>query len=124
LIRATLESIAYQTRDVLEVMLKEAGASIKKMRVDGGAAKNNWLMQFQADILNLPVERPFYLETTSLGVGFLAGLGVGYWKEEEISHLWKKEAVFLPRMEKETRKKLYTGWKEAVACLLSSNSHF
>jgi len=119
LIRATLESIAYQTRDVLEVMLKEAGISIEKIRVDGGAAKNNWLMQFQADILNLPVERPFYLETTSLGVGFLAGLGVGYWKEEEISHRWKKEAVFLPRMKKETREKLYTGWKEAVAHILS-----
>jgi len=119
IIRATLESIAYQTKDVLEVMRKEAGIAIKKIRVDGGAAKNDWLMQFQADILDLPVERPLYLETTSLGAGFLAGLGIGYWKEKEILHLWKREAVFLPRMKKETSEKLYAGWKEAVAHILT-----
>ncbi len=121
LIRATLESIAYQTKDILEVMLKETGICIEKIRVDGGAAKNNWLMQFLADILNLPVERPLYLETTSLGAGFLAGLGIGYWKKEEISHLWKREAIFLPQMRKEKREKLYTGWKKAVARILTSN---
>ncbi len=122
LIRATLESIAYQTKDILEVMLKETDISIERIRVDGGAAKNNWLMQFQADILNLPVERPLHLETTSLGIGFLAGLGIDYWKEGEIPHLWKREAIFFPRMGKEKREKLYTGWKKAVARILSSNS--
>jgi len=121
LVRATLESIAYQTKDVLEVMLQEAGVSIKEIRVDGGAAKNDWLMQFQADISNLPVERPLHIETTSLGVGFLAGLGIGYWKEKEILHLWKREAVFLPRMRKETREKLYGGWEKAVSRILTSS---
>ena len=114
IVRATLESIAYQTKDVLDVMCREAGVAIKGIRVDGGAAQNDWLMQFQANILNLPLERPRYMETTSLGVGFLAGLGVGYWAEEQISHLWKKKCVFHPHMGEEARKKLYTGWKEAV----------
>lgn len=121
LVRATLESIAYQTKDILRVMLQEAGVSIRRIRVDGGAAKNDWLMQFQADILDLPVERPLYVETTSLGVGFLAGLGIGYWKEKEILHLWKREAVFLPQMRKETRKRLYVGWQKAVARILTSS---
>jgi len=119
-VRATLESIAYQTKDVLEVMAEESGTSIEKIRVDGGAAKNNWLMQFQADILNIPIERPLYLETTSLGAGFLAGLGAGFWKEEEISNLWKKETIFYPKMEDKVREKLYTGWKKAVFRVLSS----
>ncbi|MCK4926057.1 glycerol kinase GlpK [Candidatus Aerophobetes bacterium] len=121
LVRATLESIAYQTKDILRVMLQEAGVSIRRIRVDGGAAKNDWLMQFQADILDLPVERPLYVETTSLGVGFLAGLGIGYWKEKEILHLWKREAVFLPQMRKETRERLYVGWQKAVARILTSS---
>ena len=72
--------------------------------------------------VNLPVERPLCLETTSLGIGFLAGLGIDYWKEGEISHLWKREATFLPRIQKEKREELYTGWKRAVARILSSNS--
>jgi len=118
-VRATLESIAYQTRDVLEVMVEESGTSIEKIRVDGGAAKNNWLMQFQADVLNVPVERPLYLETTSLGAGLLAGLGVGFWKEEEISNLWKKETTFYPKMEDKKRERLYAGWRKAVARVLS-----
>jgi len=121
LVRATLESIAYQTKDILQVMLQEAGVSIKKIRVDGGAAKNDWLMQFQADILDLPVERPLYIETTSLGVGFLAGLAIGYWEEKEILHLWKREAVFLPQMRKEARERLYGGWQKAVARILTSS---
>ncbi|GAI38455.1 unnamed protein product [marine sediment metagenome] len=102
-------------------MLQEAGVSIRRIRVDGGAAKNDWLMQFQADILNLPVERPLYIETTSLGVGFLAGLGIGYWEEKEILHLWKREAVFFPQMRKETRERLYVGWQKAVARILTSS---
>ena len=120
LVRATLESIAYQTKDILTLMLEEAGISVDGIRVDGGAAKNDWLMQFQADILNLPIERPFTTETTSLGAGFLAGLSAGFWKEEEIKNLWRRETVFLPRMAQEKREKLYAGWKEAVTRVLSS----
>lgn len=119
-VRAALESIAYQTKDILEVMLDDKNISIDRIRVDGGAAKNNWLMQFQADILNLPVERPVCLETTSLGAAFLAGLGAGYWDEDAIQHLWKKETVFYPGMEKNLRKKLYAGWKRAVEQTLST----
>jgi len=120
IVRATLESIAYQSRDILEVMCKEVGIPIKKIRVDGGAAKNDWLMQFQADILNIPVERPYYMETTSIGVGFLAGLSIDYWGKEQISLLWKKQSVFSPQMGEETREKLYRGWKKAVNCILTS----
>jgi len=114
IVRATLESIAYQSRDILEVMCKEVGIPIKKIRVDGGAAKSDWLMQFQADILNIPVERPYYMETTSIGVGFLAGLSIDYWGKEQISLLWKRQSVFSPQMGEETREKLYRGWKKAV----------
>ncbi len=121
LVRATLESIAYQTKDILRAMLQEAGVCIRRIRVDGGAAKNDWLMQFQADILDLPVERSLCIETTSLGVGFLAGLGIGYWEEKEILHLWKRETVFLPQMREETREELYEGWREAVARILTSS---
>ncbi|MBE0477644.1 glycerol kinase GlpK [Candidatus Aerophobetes bacterium] len=122
IVRATLESIAYQTKDVLKVMLEEAGIFIDKIRVDGGAAKNNWLMQFQADILNLPVERPIYLETTSLGAAFLAGLGAGCWSEKDIEGVWKQEAVFYPKMEEKLRKKLYAGWKKAVERIRNTHS--
>jgi len=120
IVRATLESIAYQSRDILEVMCKEVGIPIKKIRVDGGAAKSDWLMQFQADILNIPVERPYYMETTSIGVGFLAGLSIDYWGKEQISLLWKRQSVFSPQMGEETREKLYRGWKKAVNCILTS----
>ena len=118
-IRATLESIAYQTRDVIDVMSREAGISLSKLKVDGGVSQNNWLMQFQADILNIPVERPYYMETTSTGAGYIAGVSVGYWKKEEISHLWKKDRIFVPRMQEKTREKLYEGWKEAVKRILT-----
>ena len=113
LARATLEAIAYLTRDVIEEMEKLVG--IKELRVDGGATANDFLMGFQADILNRRVVRPVVKETTALGAAYLAGLAVDYWESlEEISNLWKAERVFEPTMDEETRKRLYHGWKEAV----------
>jgi len=123
IIRATLESIAYQTRDVLEVMEADASQKLKKLRVDGGAAKNDFLMQFQSDILGIPVERPVVLETTALGAALLAGLTVGFWKnKEELTHLWKRGASFTPQMDNEKRETLYTGWKRAVSRVLNKEA--
>lgn len=117
LIRATLESIAYQTCDVLRAMEKDAGVSLKSLQVDGGASANNFLMQFQADILNAQVVRPRCIETTALGAAYLAGLAVGYWKDrEEIRRNWQRDTVFEPHMEKEKRFRLLEGWERAVAC--------
>jgi glycerol kinase len=114
--RAVLESIAYQTRDVAEVMSADAGIPIKELRVDGGASANDFLMQFQADILDVRVDRPAMVETTALGAAFLAGMGVGYWKgSEEVGRARKVERVFEPSMSEQDRKALYRGWKEAVA---------
>ncbi|ADT83203.1 glycerol kinase GlpK [Thermococcus barophilus] len=111
--RATLEAIAYLTKDVIGEMEKEV--PIKELRVDGGATKNNFLMQFQADILGKTVIRPVVQETTALGAAYLAGLAVGYWESlEEIGELWKVEKVFEPKMNEKEREKLYRGWKEAV----------
>ncbi len=115
IIRATLESIAYQSRDVLEAMEADSGIELKKMRVDGGAAMNDFLMQFQADILGSEVERPEINETTALGAAYLAGLAVGYWKnKEELIEKWKKDKDFKSEMTEEKREKLYKGWKKAV----------
>jgi len=115
-----LESIAYQVRDVFEAMKKEAKIKVEKLRVDGGAAENNWLMQFQADILGIPVERPVVSETTSLGAALLAGLTIGFWKEQrELAALWKRDALFQPKMDEERRENLYKGWKKAVSRVLS-----
>ena len=123
IIRATLEAIAYQVRDVLEVMERESGMRIKTLKVDGGAAKNDFLMQFQADILNVPVERPAVLETTSLGAAFLAGLAMGFWKDtDELSSLWKRDVLFVPRMDEKKRESLYKGWRRAVRCILEKKS--
>lgn len=114
-IRATLESLCYQTRDVLEAMEKDSGINVETLRVDGGAVKNNFLMQFQADIVNMPVERPEVNETTALGAAYLAGLAVGFWKsKDEIKQRWKLETEFKPELEEEEREKLYKGWKTAV----------
>ncbi|USG99441.1 glycerol kinase GlpK [Thermococcus argininiproducens] len=111
--RATLEAIAYLTRDVIEEM--EKLIQVKELRVDGGATKNDFLMQFQADIINKNVIRPVVQETTSLGAAYLAGLAVEYWESlEEIRNLWKIERTFEPVMDEEKRKRLYAGWKEAV----------
>ena len=113
LARATLEAIAYLTRDVIEEMEKLVG--IKELRVDGGATANDFLMKFQADILNRRVVRPVVKETTALGAAYLAGLAVDYWESlDEIKRLWKAERVFEPTMDEETRERLYRGWKEAV----------
>ncbi|CAD5243791.1 glycerol kinase GlpK [Thermococcus camini] len=113
LARATLEAIAYLTRDVVEEMERLVG--IKELRVDGGATANDFLMQFQADILNRRVVRPVVKETTALGAAYLAGLAVDYWESlEEIKNLWRAERVFEPKMDEETRERLYRGWKEAV----------
>jgi len=115
IIRATLESIAYQSRDVLEAMEADSGIELKKMRVDGGAAMNDFLMQFQADILGSEVERPEINETTALGAAYLAGLAVGFWKnKEELIEKWKKDKDFKSEMPEAKREKLYKGWKKAV----------
>jgi glycerol kinase len=114
-IRATLESLAYQTKDVLGAMEADAGIQLKKLRVDGGATANNFLMQFQADILGVPVERPVVLETTALGAAYLAGLAVGFWEgKNEISNKWKCERVFQVEMDDARRTELYNGWVKAV----------
>lgn len=115
IIRATLESIAYQSRDVLEAMEADSGIELKKMRVDGGAAMNDFLMQFQADILDSEVERPEINETTALGAAYLAGLAVGFWEnKEELIEKWKQDKDFKSEMSADRRKKLYKGWKKAV----------
>jgi len=114
-IRATLESLAYQTKDVLSAMEQDSGIALKTLRVDGGAVQNNFLMQFQSDILNVPVERPIISETTALGAAYLAGLAVGYWEsQEEIAKQWAIDNKFEPGMSDSEREKLYEGWKKAV----------
>lgn len=115
IIRATLESIAYQTRDVLEAMQEDSGIELKLLKVDGGAVANNFLMQFQSDILNVPVERPQVIETTALGAAYLAGLAVGFWQgEEDIADNWQLDRQFTPQMSQAEREYLYSGWKKAV----------
>jgi glycerol kinase len=114
IIRATLESLAYQTKDVLAAMESDSGIHLQSLRVDGGAVVNNFLMQFQADILNVKVERPQVTETTALGAAYLAGMAVGFWSKEEIVNNSQLEAIFTPNMCGETREKLYQGWKKAV----------
>ncbi len=114
LIRATLESIAYQTRDVLEAMEQDSGIELQKLRVDGGATANDFLMQFQADMLKVPVERPVVTETTALGAAYLAGLATGFWDKSWISHNWLIDKEFAVEMEANRRESLYKGWKEAV----------
>lgn len=115
IIRATLESIAYQTKDIIEAMVDDSGINLTALRVDGGATENNFLMQFQSDILNVNIERPDVTETTALGAAYLAGLAVGLWKSKgEIVQNWSIERKFRPEMSEETRGKLYKGWKKAV----------
>lgn len=115
IVRAALEAIAYQTKEVLDVMVLETNIPIVTLRVDGGASVNNFLMQFQADVLGIPVERPLVSETTALGAAFLAGLAVGYWGSlEELQGLWKLDRRFEPSMEESERERLYSTWKEAV----------
>lgn len=114
-IRATLESLAYQTKDILGAMEKDCGYEVNTMRVDGGAVSNTFLMTFQSDILNVPVERPAVRETTALGAAYLAGLAVGYWRDlDEIRRIWSVERKFEPTMVEPDRENLYNGWKKAV----------
>lgn len=114
-IRATLESLAYQTRDVIESMATDSDMELKTLRVDGGAVKNDFLMQFQSDIMDVTVERPVIQETTALGSAYLAGLAIGFWEsQEEIAKQWKVEKTFEDKMDNEESEKLYKGWQKAV----------
>ena len=115
LVRATLESIAYQVKDVLNAMQEDSGLNLKNLKVDGGVSANNFLMQFQSDILNVNINRPKVLETTAMGAAYLAGLAVGFYKDkEDIKKSVTIEREFEPNMSEEKRKVLYKGWKRAV----------
>jgi glycerol kinase len=115
LIRATLESICFQTKDVLEAMVKDSGIQLSALKVDGGAVKNNFLMQLQSDILGVPCIRPTVDETTALGAAYAAGLAVGYWKDlEDLKKNWGVDRRFEPEISDDTRRELYEGWKKAV----------
>lgn len=117
LIRATVESLAYQVWDLTAAMEQDSGIPLRGLKVDGGACANNFLMQFQADLLNTRVERPRCIETTAMGAAYLAGLAVGYWKnKEDVKQNWALERTFVPEMEEEYRRKLQKGWRRAVAC--------
>jgi glycerol kinase len=113
--RATLESMCYQTRDVLEAMTADSNVQVKTLRVDGGAVVNNLLMQFQADVLGVPVQRPKVAETTALGAAYLAGLATGFWSSiQEVAEQWAVDRTFEPKMSVDERDKLYANWKRAV----------
>jgi glycerol kinase len=113
--RAALEATAFQTREVLDAVNADFGGSLSELKVDGGMTKNNLLMQFQADILGIPVVRPAIAETTALGAAYAAGLAVGFWKDlEELRTKWQEDARFLPTMKEPEREKLLTTWKKAV----------
>jgi glycerol kinase len=114
LIKATLESLAYQTKDILNAMQEDAGLKLASLKVDGGACANNILMQFQADILGTEVERPEVIESTAMGAAFLAGIQIGWWKKQDILANRKIQRKFEPNMEENTRAKLYKGWQKAV----------
>ena len=119
LVRATLESLAYQTHDIARAMERDSGIPIAELKVDGGASANDFLMQFQADILGADVYRPHCIETTGLGAAYLAGLAVGYWSDlEDIRSNWVIDKTFTPSMEEKYRKKLIRGWDRAVKCAL------
>ena len=118
-VRATLESLAYQTHSVLRAMEQDTGIAIENLRVDGGASANNFLMQFQADILGGDVLRPECIETTALGAAYLAGLATGYWEnKEEIKKNWRLSRRFVPKMNDTVRVKKLSGWDKAVKCAL------
>ena len=118
-LRATLESLAYQSYDICKAMEHDSGIPIKSLKVDGGACANNFLMQFQSDILDCEVTRPSCIETTALGAAYLAGLAVGYWESvEEIKDNWSIDRVFTSQMDEEIRTALVHGWHKAVKCAL------
>jgi glycerol kinase len=114
IIRATVESIAFQTKDVLDAMVEDSGVDLQSLRVDGGASSNTFLMQFQADMLQVQVERPTMIETTAQGAAFFAGLGCGFWTREEVAQIFKMERTFRPEMDLSTRDELYHNWQKAV----------
>ena len=115
LVRATLESLAYQTKDLIDAMVEDLGEHLVSLKVDGGASANDFLMQFQADILNKEVCRPVIRETTALGAAYLAGLATGVWSSlEEISQKWSCDVTFSPAMEEEKRAQLLSDWHKAV----------
>jgi len=115
IIRAALESIAYQSKDLIDAMQEDAGCNLTKLKVDGGASRNNLLMQFQADITGAEVVRPIVTETTALGAAYLAGLAVGFWNsKEEIAEKWAVSQAYIPNLSEEKKEKLYRGWKKAV----------
>lgn len=117
IIRATLESLAYQVNDVITAMQADSGITLSALKVDGGACANDFLMQFQADITGAPVHRPVCVETTAMGAAYLAGLAVGYWKsKEDVINNWQIDKVFKPEMDDETRKASVEGWNKAVKC--------
>ena len=117
IVRATLESLAYQVNDVLEAMKADSGIELSALKVDGGASANNFLMQTQADISSAPVNRPKCVETTAMGAAYLAGLAVGYWNSpEEVVKNWAIDQIFTPKIEAGKREKMLRGWKRAVRC--------
>ncbi|WP_405031161.1 glycerol kinase GlpK [Paenibacillus hexagrammi] len=119
-IRATLESLAYQTKDVLRAMEHDSGIALTKLRVDGGAVGNSFLMQFQSDMLGVTVERPRIRETTALGAAYLAGLAVGYWQDQaEIAAQWQVDRAFDQEMASKEQEKLYSGWQKAVKAAMA-----
>ena len=119
LVRATLESLAYQTHDIIRAMERDSGIPITELKVDGGASANNFLMQFQSDIVGCDVYRPRCIETTALGAAYLAGLAVGYWSSlEDVKNNWAIDRVFTAEMEEAKRKQLLHGWSKAVRCAL------
>ena len=119
LVRATLESLAYQTYDIARAMEQDSGIKISRLKVDGGACANDFLMQFQSDLIGCDVVRPSCIETTALGAAYLAGLAVGYWDDiDDIRANWAVDKVFFPVMDGEKREKLLRGWGKAVRCAL------
>ena len=121
LVRATLESLAYQSRDVIDAMNEESGVPLRELRVDGGASANDFLMQFQADVLGVPVDRPKLVETTAAGAAFLAGLGTGFWSDADaLAATRRRDRLFTPAMTADRREALYAGWKAAVGRVRTS----
>ena len=117
IIRATLESLAFQVKDVITAMEADSGIPLSTLKVDGGACENNFLMQFQSDMINAPVNRPLCVETTAMGAAYLAGLAVGYWENKEaVLKNWKIDRVFHPAMCETERESLQKGWNKAVKC--------
>ena len=120
MVKATLQAIAYQTKDIIETMSSDAKMPIEVLKVDGAASANDYLMQFQTDILGIPLQRSSELETTSLGVAFMAGLGVGFWKDlDDIKKNYQTGKLYESTMDDSKRTDLYDGWKNAVAATMS-----